>query len=122
MRALHIPAWTIEHNRGFVGGLYIRPFGPYEAGVVHEGHAHYIDHAMFVESGSVRVDWSAPDGRAGSVIVESPNFVNVKAEASHRIEALENGTRWRCIFAEAEAEKVSDAEGDVPFHSERPHV
>lgn len=117
--AEHIPAWTPEHNRGFVGGLYIRPFGPVAVGYVHEGHAHYIDHAMFVESGAVRVDWSSPDGRSGSLIVEAPNFVNVKAEASHRIEALEDGTRWRCIFAEAEAEKLSDAEKAVPFHSER---
>ena len=117
-----IPAWTAHHNGGFIGGLYIRPFGPVAAGYVHEGHAHYIDHAMFVENGRVRVTWSTPDGRAGVLEIEAPNFITVKAEASHRIEALDDGTRWRCIFAEAEAQKLVDADGPVPFHLERADV
>lgn len=119
--ATYVPAWDETNNHGFIGGLYIRPFGPVNKGYVHEGHAHYIDHAMFVEAGAVKVDWKN-GGRSGSVVIEAPNFVPVKAEASHQIEALEDGTRWRCIFAEAEAAKIEDAETPVPFNMERADV
>lgn len=110
-----IPANSVEHNNGFIGGFYIRCFGPYEKGAAADGHAHWIDHMMFVEAGAVRVDWKAPDGRAGSVEIEAVNFVTIKAEAEHRIEALEDGTKWRCMFAAAEAEKLVDDQGPIPY-------
>ena len=113
-----IPGGSLEYNRGFIGGLYVRPFGPVSKGYVHEGHAHYIDHAMEVMSGAVRVDWLAVDGRSGSVVIEAPNIIPVKAETSHRIESLIDGTLWRCIFAEAEADGL-DADGPVPFNMEK---
>ena len=119
MDEILVPAWSNEHNRGLIGGLYIRPFGPVAKGYQHKGHRHYIQHAMFVEAGSVRVHWRGTDGREGVLVVHAPNFINVKAEAYHQITALEDGTRWRCIFSEKEAEGLLDDGGQVPFNMER---
>lgn len=118
--ATYVPAWDEANNSGFIGGLYVRPFGPFPRGYIHEGHAHYIDHAMFVEAGAVKVTWTnSAEGTAGVAVIEAPAFVPVKAEAEHQNEVLEDGTRWRCIFAEAEAEKLGDADGPVPFNMEK---
>ena len=115
MGAVFVPAWSSDHNHGFIGGLYIRPFGPLKAGAFHEGHRHFIDHATFVEYGAVRIDWKAEDGRNGVVVVEAPNFIPVKATAVHKVTALIEGTRYRCIFAEAEAEKLDQTNGPIPY-------
>lgn len=104
----YIAGWTAHYNGGDLGGFYIRPHGPVVEGYIHSGHAHYIDHLMFVEAGSVRVDWRAPDGETGFVVIDSPNFWPVKMEFWHQIKALKNGTRWRCLFAAAEMEKYLD--------------
>lgn len=106
------------YEQGFFGGIYSRPFGPHAKGFVHKGEEHYIDHATFLECGSVRVTWSAPDGRSGVVTVEGPNFIPLKAQEVHSIEVLQDGTKWRCLFAEAEGNKL-DAEKPVPYMMER---
>lgn len=120
---IYVPAWAVEHNSGFIGGFYIRPFGPMEKGNSHTGHAHHIDHMMFVEKGKVQVDWVNGD-RSGTLIVESPNFVTVKAEAFHTVTALVNDTRWRCIFAEAECQKLiaEGANTPIPYMMEKENV
>jgi hypothetical protein len=107
-----------HYEQGFFGGIYSRPYGPHPKGFVHDGHEHHIDHATFIEAGAVKVKWRAPDGRSGEVIVEAPNFVPIKAEELHSLEALVDGTKWRCLFAEAEGDKL-DAEKPVPYMMER---
>lgn len=112
-----IAPWAIEHNQGFIGGFYVRCFGPFEAGAVSGGaHSHWIDHLTFIEAGAVSISWSTPDGRSGLLKrVEAPNMIEVKANAAHKITALEDGTRWRCMFAQAEAERLDQTEGPIPY-------
>lgn len=122
-----IPNGTLQHVQGFVGGFYGRPFSG-DVGYVHEGHAHYIDHALELVMGTIRVRWHKPDGRSGVVVVEGPKvlgdlpmLVPILAGADHTIEVIEPAV-WRCLFAEAEAEKIEEAEGAVPYNMERAHV
>jgi hypothetical protein len=109
------------YEQGFFGGIYSRPFGPHAKGFVHKGEEHYIDHATFVEIGAVKVTWRSPDGRSGEVIVEGPNFIPIKAEEWHEVEVLIDGTKWFCIFSEAEGDKL-DGENPVPYMMERRHT
>lgn len=93
-----IPGWAVQQNSGFIGGHYIRPFGPHAAGYGHDGHKHYIDHITFIESGAYRVE-----GEETLIErVEAPNFLNVEKDRTHRFVALEDGSRHRCIFAKGE--------------------
>ena len=107
MNDITILANTLEYNSGLIGGLYIRCFGPFVAGRSINGHQHHIDHATFVEEGKVRIEIS--DSRFGPktkvMVVEAPNFIHVPATAFHKITALADGTKWRCIFSAVEAEK-----------------
>ena len=109
------------HQGGFVGGLYVRPFDM-PKGSIHKGHSHYIDHVGDLVSGAVRIRWRREDGSAEGVTdVLVPAMITVRADTWHEIEALED-SKWRCIFSEAEAEKVHGDSNAVPWHLEKPHV
>lgn len=109
-----VPAWAVHQNHGELGGFYIRSFGPVAKGHVERGHLHYIDHLTFVESGAVAVKWRSQDGKRSGEIkrIEAPNFVEVKADAWHEVTALEDGTRYRCLFAAAEARALAEGPTD----------
>lgn len=109
MKKTFVPSNSVPNNRGFIGGLYIRPFGPFKAGHSEQGHQHYIDHATLVLSGAVRIETPS-----GVWEVEAPNFMHVPKDVSHKLTAMRDGTVWYCLFAEAEATKM-DAEGEIPF-------
>jgi hypothetical protein len=104
---------------GFFCGLYIRPNGPKKKGEVHAGHAHYIDHATFVDTGSVHIHQRFTDGSVKEFIVEAPNVFPVPAECHHTITAMEDGTTWRCVFSVALAD-VDAVEGLIPYNMEKP--
>jgi hypothetical protein len=104
---------------GFFGGLYIRPNGPKNKGESHVGHAHYIDHATFIDTGSVHIHQAFPDGTVREFIIEAPNVFEVPAECHHTITAMEDGTSWRCVFSEALGMTIADATEPVPYNMEK---
>lgn len=83
-----VPAGSLPNNRGFIGGLYIRPFGPFNEGRSEQGHEHYIDHATFVLSGAVRIETDN-----GVWEVEAPNFMHVPKDVRHKLTAVKDGRR-----------------------------
>lgn len=65
-----------------------------------QGHAHHYDHVTFVQAGSVKVFWRKPGETVEreSGPFKTGEFFLVKAEVSHRLKALEDGTRYACVF------------------------
>lgn len=113
---------TLEHFRGAIGGLFIRPF-TFPAGQGVKGHYHFIDHASFVVSGKVRVDiQSDPDGPLEkSLIVHAPNFIHVPAGKLHSVTAVDGEATWACVFSEEEALRYLDTpEGREQFKKVKP--
>lgn len=119
---LELPAWSERHTSGFIGSFYVKHFKrtPEES---HEGHAHFIDHPLFLYSGSILLEWSAPDGRSGKTLVHAPNFIPIKAEVSHKVTPVGGPADWFCLFSEAEGEKVGVKAPapyqPVPYYLER---
>jgi quercetin dioxygenase-like cupin family protein len=66
------------------------------------GHRHHFDHISLLLTGSVNL---LVDGV--STTYTAPAEVFVPKEKEHRVIALEDGTRWWCVFA------VRDEEGEV---------
>lgn len=106
---------------GFYGNVWWRLHGLAKVGDVHAGHTHPHDHVTLLLSGAVRIAWHYDDevwakidqtGRVRSGVKEysakdGPVGVPVKAECCHEITALEDGTRFMCLFA------LRDVDGSV---------
>jgi len=70
-----------------------RPFSA-DAGQEHEGHSHLIGHATLLVSGAVSVD---VDGKWSGTYF-APATIFVPAEKKHTFRAIQDGTRWLCVF------------------------
>ena len=70
--------------------------------------------------GQARIDWTTPEGKAGSVDLLVPCKVLIKKENHHTITALVDGTYGECWFSEAEAEKQGLA--GIDYTNEVPNV
>lgn len=70
---------------------------------VNKGHAHQYDHVTFVQAGSLKVFYRLASDPVGSPERESRvfavgEFFLTKANVYHTIKALEDGTRYVCVF------------------------
>jgi quercetin dioxygenase-like cupin family protein len=86
-----------------IGPLEIRRFHLARICDAHEGHEHNYDHDTIVISGRVRVFYAkGTDGQ--SAPSESQDFgpgdvVFIAARVAHTVKALENDTRYLCVFS-----------------------
>jgi hypothetical protein len=71
------------------------------------GHSHHFDHVSLLLTGSVNL---IVDGV--STVYTAPAEIVVKREKEHRVIALEDQTRWWCVFA------VRDETGEVDMSGE----
>jgi mannose-6-phosphate isomerase-like protein (cupin superfamily) len=92
-----IEPWAMEHNHGQIGGLLVLCLGPYRAGEHLKAHDHPFRHVQYVESGAMRLLIGE-----SAIEVVAPNMIEIPARTIHGGTALEDGTRLRCIFIEAE--------------------
>ncbi len=89
------------------GNIFIRPNVLEHQGQVNKGHTHNFDHTTIVFTGAVRVTCTTPDGREYTQDYHAPAHFLVKANYSHRIEALEDKTVYWCVYSHR------NAQGDV---------
>lgn len=95
------PHFQTEPETGLVRAVLHR--WDYNAGEVHAGHEHDVDHGTVLHSGRVRIDWScAKRGTFGTTEFTAPANFLVRADTEHTITALEDGTSWYCIFTPPE--------------------
>lgn len=83
-----------------LGPVAVRPFSLAKTCHENQGHTHHYDHVTFVQAGSLKVFWRKP-GEAEeheSRPFKVGEFFVVKAEVAHRVKALEDGTRYACVF------------------------
>lgn len=96
--------WDQMAQFGFFGGLMVRVHRMRQAGEVHDGHEHHIDHVTLVAQGAIRVRWRryGQDGSVesfGEKEFVAPTFVTIRADTHHEITALRDDTVWMCLFA-----------------------
>ena len=70
-----------------------------DAGYVLPGHTHHFDHTTIVFTGKVRVTAESPDGTIRHGVFEAPDHFLVRADTTHRIEVLADGTEFWCVYA-----------------------
>lgn len=99
-------------QNGSIGQFHIRAMR-LGKGETHDGHDHVTDHISNIIKGPVRIDWyKIYTGERGSVIIEEPCKVLIKAETWHQFTALGDEAVWECWFADP-------GNADGPFHAER---
>jgi len=74
-----------------------------KAGDIEIGHTHPFDHVTLVASGSVRV---TANGKETDFV--APQFIFIKKDVFHKLEALEDNTVATCIHALRDGEKTED--------------
>lgn len=72
-------------------------------GDVEKGHTHSFDHVTLVASGSVRV---TANGKETDFV--APQFIYIKKDVFHKLEALEDNTVCACIHALRDGDNVED--------------
>lgn len=72
----------------------------------HSGHTHNYDHITFVQRGKVKVFTKpALDGEESEYgTYQAGDFILIKKDVYHRIKALEEGTRYACVYAHRDAD------------------
>jgi quercetin dioxygenase-like cupin family protein len=81
------------------GNIYIRKNGGMKAGQKVQGHTHNFDHTTIVFTGAAHVKAKTPDGRVIEQDFKAPTHFLVKAEVTHEITALEDGTEFWCVYS-----------------------
>lgn len=85
------------------GNIFIREMAFENAGDVVDGHVHNFDHTTYVARGALRIEKLDSDGRVIAAVdkraSDGQNWLLIKAEARHRITALEDGSVGHCIYA-----------------------
>lgn len=95
-------------STGFFGGLYFRTFAAKNAGYVHTGHRHLIDHVSVLHTGRIRIYYRSGQHDTPYQAAEfiAPFCVEIKANVFHEIHVLEDNTSWSCCFSVQEGERV----------------
>ena len=102
------------------GNIYVREMRFDRSGDVVQGHAHNFDHTTYVARGALLIEALGPDGKVAKSAVkragDGRNWVLIKAEVTHRITALENGSIGHCIYSHRnpQGEIVQDYDGWQP--------
>lgn len=88
------------------GNVMIRPSPMMAAGQYVQGHTHHFDHTTVVFRGAIRIKATTPDGRVIEREFRSPrpdyagpSHALIKAEVTHEITAIEDGTIFWCVYA-----------------------
>ena len=88
------------------GNIYIRE-GRLNSGGVVEGHAHSFDHTTYCPHGSLKIEALDSGGNTTKTAIlvaeDGQNWALIKAECSHRLTALEDGTVYHCIYSHRSA-------------------
>ena len=83
------------------GNIFVRP-NRLNKGQVIEGHTHNFDHVSYVTAGAVVVVAQHPSGQEITRTIRATddrNWVLIRAEVRHRITALEDGTKFDCVYS-----------------------
>lgn len=102
-----------------LGNIFIRQLHVLNKGEKIVGHTHNFDHVTFINRGAVRLHRS--DGQVIDVKADSDRpYLLTEAGMRHELTALEDGTRYFCIYSHrnAQGEVVQEYSGWVPAHAE----
>jgi len=105
------------------GNIFIRTQPPMAAGDVVVTHAHNFDHTTYCPVGALRVELLAEDGSVEASrdirATDEVNFFLILKGKFHRLTALEDGTRYQCIYAHRmpQALTIPPGELDTPPHT-----
>lgn len=87
------------------GNIFIRP-NYLTKGQIINGHAHNFDHVSYCTSGSVHIEAVIPQSDGSSKTLtrtlkatDSRNWILIKAGVEHKIIALEDNTKFDCIYS-----------------------
>jgi quercetin dioxygenase-like cupin family protein len=84
------------------GNIYIRPNPLPKAGDTVQGHTHKFDHTTIVFIGGVHVKAVLPDGSVIERDFHAPDYFLVRADVTHEITALVDGTVFWCVYSHRE--------------------
>lgn len=87
-----------QHGEMASGNIYLRPAVLNHKGDKIHGHEHHFDHTTFIVAGKVHVIATHGDERKEGEFVAGQHFL-VLAEWEHEITALEDNTRFTCIYS-----------------------
>lgn len=82
------------------GNIFIRPCNLLKKGDFMDGHQHHFDHTTIFFRGSFKVNTKEPDGSTAEYKFTAPDYMLIKKEVEHRIEATsdEGGLFW-CVYS-----------------------
>lgn len=99
------------------GNIFVRTAGALPAGYVVQNHQHLFDHTTYVVRGAFRIDRLNLEGEVERSVViragEERTWILIKAGVNHRLEALEDGSIYHCIYSHrtAQGEVVQEWSG-----------
>lgn len=112
--ALLADHWSNHIN--FFGNVVVRTLVFDYPGHTLPGHKHNYAHANMILKGSVRLTVVEENGRSYQRIHKAGDWLEVPAEATHELVALETGTVAYCIFA------VRDKDGEIADFVRAEHI
>lgn len=83
------------------GNVFIRPNRLNKGQVIH-GHAHTFDHVSYVTAGAAHVVATPPNGERYERTIRASddrNWLLIRAGVKHEITALEDGTKFDCVYS-----------------------
>lgn len=78
------------------GNIFVRP-NRMAKGQVINGHTHNFDHVSYVTAGAVTV--KAGDVTRTIRATDDKNWLLIRAGVKHEITALEDGTKFDCVYS-----------------------
>ena len=84
------------------GNVFIRPNVLEKAGDRVNGHTHNFDHTTIFFRGRFHVRATLPDGRVIERDFEAPDHCLIRADVTHEITALEDGSVFWCVYSHRE--------------------
>lgn len=100
------------------GNIFIRQTRLESIGNYTDGHTHNFDHTTIFFQGSFRVTATLTDGSQVIREFTAPDYVLIKADVLHRIEALQDNSIYWCVYShrDAQGEVVQKSEGFGPAY------
>lgn len=81
------------------GNVFIRSNRLAKAGDKTTGHTHNFDHTTIVFTGGIRIEATLPNGTQIVREANAPAHFLIRAEVSHEITALTDGTEYWCVYS-----------------------
>lgn len=89
-----------------MGNIFIRRNRMQRGDVIH-GHAHAFDHVSYVTAGAATVKTAGAERTIRAT--DDRNYILIRAGVTHAITALEDGTKFDCVYSHR------TPQGDVSF-------